>query len=58
MKVLQVLEKAVREASGHYSSDSVVIPVVNSIMRILEVSDADIGVMKTKREMLASLAHQ
>ena len=33
----------------------VTIPVVNSIMRLLEVSDADAGMMKMKREMLASL---
>ena len=32
----------------------VTIPVVNSIMRLLEVSDADAGMMKMKREMLAS----
>ena len=58
MKVLQVYEEATREASGDYSSASVVIPVVNSIMRSLEVSDSDAGVMKMKREMLASLKHR
>jgi len=46
MKVLQVFEEATHEASGDYSSASVTIPVVNSIMRLLEVSDADAGVMK------------
>ncbi len=58
MKVLQVYEEATREASGDYSSASVVIPVVNSIMRSLEVSDSDTGVMKMKRGMLASLKHR
>ena len=58
VKVLQVFEEATRKASGDYSSASVTIPVVNSIMRLLEVSDADAGVMKMKREMLASLVRR
>ena len=58
MKVLQVYEEATREASVDYSSASVVIPVVNSIMRSLEVSDSDTGVVKMKRGMLASLKHR
>jgi len=58
VKVLQVFEEATREASGNYSSASVTIPVVNSIMRLLEVSDADAGVMRMKRETLASLVHR
>ena len=33
-------------------------PVVNSIMRLLEMSDVDIGVMKIKLEMLVSHAHR
>ena len=55
VKVLQIYEEATREASGNYSSVSVVIPVINSIVRSLDVLEADVGVMRMKREMLASL---
>ena len=55
VKVLQIYEEATREASGNYSSVSVVVPVVNTIIRSLEVLEADVGVMRMKREMLASL---
>ena len=44
-----------RGASGNYSSVSVVIPVINSIIRSQEVLEADVGVMRMKREMSASL---
>ena len=39
----------------HYSTAGVIIPVVNSIMCSLEISDSDAGVMRMKREMLKSL---
>ena len=55
IKVLQVYEEATREASGDYASAAIVIPIVNSILRSLEVSDGDSGVTKMKREMLVSL---
>jgi len=55
VKVLQVYEEATREASGDYASAAIVIPIVNSILRSLEVSDGDSGVTKMKREMLVSL---
>ena len=55
VKILQVYEEATREASGNYATAGVIIPVVNSIMRSLEVFDSDSGVMKMKREMLKSL---
>jgi len=43
------------EASGNYATAGVIIPVVNSIMRSLEVFKSDIDAMKMKREMLRSL---
>ena len=55
VKILQIYEEATREASGNYATAAVVIPVVNSIMRSLEVSDSDAGVTRMKREMLRSL---
>jgi len=55
IKILQVYEEATREASGNYTTADVVIPVVNSDMRSLDVLDGDVGVMKMKREMLNSL---
>ena len=55
VKILQIYEEATRKASGNYSTAGVIIPVVNSIMRSLEISDSDAGVMKMKREMLKSL---
>lgn len=39
VKILQVYEEATREASGNYSTAGVIIPVVNSIVRSLEVFD-------------------
>ena len=53
--VLQVFEEATREASGHYSSSALVIPLVNSILRSLEITDGDSGVTQMKRGMLVSL---
>ena len=55
VKILQIYEEATREASGNYATAGVIIPVVNSIIRSLEISDSDAGVMKMKREMLKSL---
>ena len=55
VKVLQICEEATHEASGSYASAAVVIPIVNSILRAMEVSDADSGVTKMKRQMLVSL---
>ena len=42
VKILQVYEEATREASGNYATAGVVIPVVNSIMRSLDVVDEDV----------------
>ena len=55
VKILQIYEEATCEASGNYSTAGVIIPVVNSIMCSLEISDSDTGVMRMKREMLKSL---
>ena len=57
VKILQVYKEATWKASGNYATAGVIIPVVNSIVRSLEVfdTDSDIGVMKMKREMLKSL---
>ena len=55
VKIFQIYEETTREASGNYSTAGVIIPVVNSIMRSLEISDSDAGVMRMKREMLKSL---
>ena len=55
VKILQIYEEATREASGNYATVAVVIPVVKSIMRSLEISDSDAGVTRMKREMLRSL---
>ena len=55
VKILQIYEEATREASGNYATAGVIILVVNSIMRSLEVSDSDHGVMKMKWEMLRLL---
>ena len=55
VKILQIYEEATREASGNYATAGVIIPVVNSIIRSLEITDSDAGVMKMKREMLKSL---
>ena len=52
VKILQIYEKVTREASGNYATAGVIIPMVNSIMWSLEISDSDIGIMKMKREML------
>ena len=49
----QVYEEATLEASGNYATAGVVIPVVNSIIRSLEITDGDAGIMK--REMIKSL---
>ena len=51
----QVYEEATREASGNYATAGVVIRVVNSIIRSLEITDGDAGIMKLKREMIKSL---
>ena len=55
VKILQIYEEATREASRNYATAGVIIPVVNSIMRSLEISDSDAGVTRMKREMLKSL---
>ena len=55
VKVLRICEEATCEASGSYASSAVVIPIVNSILRAMVVSDADSGVTKMKRQMLVSL---
>lgn len=55
VKILQIYEEATREASGNYATAGVIIPVVNSIIRSLEIFDSDAGVMRMKREMLKSL---
>ena len=55
VKLLQIFEEATREASGNYSSAALVILIVNSIYRALEVVGRDRVIMATKREMLDSL---
>ena len=50
MKLLQIYEEATREASGNYATAAVVIPVVNNIMRSLEISDSDAGVTRMKAD--------
>ena len=55
VKILQIYEEATREASGNYPTAGVIIPVVNSIIRSLEITDGYAGAMKMKREMLKSL---
>ena len=52
VKILQIYEEATHEASWNYATAGIVIPVVNSIIRSLEISDSDVGIMKIKREML------
>ena len=55
VKILQVYEEVTCEASGNYATAGVVIPVVNGIIRSLEITDVDAGIMKMKREMIKSL---
>ena len=55
VKLLQIFEEATREVCGNYSSAALVIPIVNSIYRALEVLKDDRGIMSMKREMLQSL---
>jgi len=55
VKLLQIFEEAIREASGNYSSATLVIPIVNSICHALEIVEGDRGIMAMKREMLDSL---
>ena len=55
MKILQIYEETTREASGNYSTVGVIIPVVNSIMRSLEISNSNAGVMRMKREIIKTL---
>ena len=55
VKILQIYEEATHEASGNYATAGVVIPVVNSKICSLEISDSDAGIMKMKREMLKSI---
>ena len=53
--LVRQLVAATREVSGDYATAGPA-PVVNSIIRSLEISDSsDAGVMKMKREMLKSL---
>ena len=49
-----IYEEATCEASGNHATAGVIIPVVNSIIRSLEITDSDAGIMKMKREMLKS----
>ena len=55
VKILQVYEEGTRVASGNYSTVSVIISVVNSIHKFLEIPNSDHGVRRMKDEMLASL---
>jgi len=57
VKLLQIFEEATREASGNYSSAALVIPIVNSVCRALEIVEGDRGIMAMKRKMLDSLRH-
>ena len=55
VKILQVYEEATRGANGNYPTASVIIPIVNSIQKFLEIPDLDHRVKRMKEEMLASL---
>ena len=57
-KVVKILfEEATREASGSNATSTIIISVVNSILRYLEsdVSEDDVGLTRMKQEMLRSL---
>lgn len=48
VKLLQIFEEATREASGNYSSATLVIPIVNSIYRALEIVEGDRAIWLSK----------
>ena len=53
--LLQPFEEATREASGDYTSASVIIPIVNSLKRSLSTTSDDRGITAMKQAMLLSL---
>jgi len=48
VKLLQIFEEATREASGNYSSATLVIPIVNTIYRALEIVEGDRAIWLSK----------
>ena len=57
VKLLKVFEEATREISGEYSSASVIIPIINTLKRIIsQDDDDDHGIMSMKRGMLKSIS--
>ena len=54
--VLKPFEEATKEVSFSSASIAIVIPMVNAIIRQLEMEDEDVGVTSMKRQLLASLA--
>lgn len=55
VQILKIFEEATVAASSDHASASIVIPIVNSIIRSLETEDNDSGVSQMKRQMLVSL---
>ena len=54
--VLKPFEEATKEVSFSSASIAIVIPMVNAIIRQLQMEDEDVGVTSMKRQLLASLA--
>ena len=53
VKLLKAFKEATREISGEYCSESVIIPITNTLKRTISLDDEDHGVMKMKRGMLS-----
>ena len=56
--VLKPFEEATKEVSFSSASIAIVIPMVNAIIRQLQMEDEDVGVTSMKRQLLASSASQ
>ena len=56
VRLLQPFEEATEDISCNTSSISLVIPIINSLKRILIVEDDDTGIMSMKRKMSLSIA--
>ena len=54
--VLKPFEEATKEVSFSSASIAIMIPMVNAIIRQLQMEDEDVGVTSMKRQLLASLA--
>ena len=53
---MKPFEEATKEVSFSSASIAIVIPMVNAIIRQLQMEDEDVGVTSMKRQLLASLA--